>query len=55
MTFHRTQSPLSPSEEWKAWHTDNFIKEGHNYDRNKKFTVYTVYDIPMVIRDTGIE
>lgn len=40
---------------WRAWWTDDFITEGSTYNKNAKFTFYTVDDMPIAIRDTGIE
>jgi hypothetical protein len=41
--------------QWAAWWTDNFIEEGKTYTRNTKFRVWTVDDLPIQIRDTGVE
>jgi hypothetical protein len=41
--------------QWAAWWTDDFITEGDTYTQNKKFTIYTVDDMPISIRDCGIE
>ncbi|GGX02886.1 hypothetical protein [Aquimarina muelleri] len=40
---------------WSAWWTDDFVEEGDTYTHNKKFSFWTVDDMPIVIRDTGIE
>ncbi len=40
---------------WWAWWTDDFIEEGETYTKNKSVNFWTVDDMPLVIRDTGIE
>lgn len=41
--------------QWAAWWTDDFIREGNTYTKNQRFRVWTVDDLPILIRDTGIE
>ena len=41
--------------QWAAWWTSNFIEEGRTYNRNTRFQAWTVDDLPLVIRDCGVE
>lgn len=41
--------------QWEAWWTDDFIEEGKTYTHNRTFRVWTVDDMPIVLRDCGIE
>lgn len=41
--------------QWVAWWTENFIEEGETYTHNQTFRIWTVDDLPILIRDCGIE
>lgn len=40
---------------WAWWWTADFIKKDETYTRNQTFTFWTVDDLPIVIRDCGVE
>jgi len=41
--------------QWAAWWTSNFVEEGRSYTRNTPFRCWTVDDMPLLIRDCGVE
>jgi hypothetical protein len=41
--------------QWAAWYTDDFIEEDQTYIRNTNFRVWTIDNMPLSIRDCGIE
>jgi hypothetical protein len=40
---------------WDAWYTANAVKKDETYDIGTSFRVYTVDDLPLLLRDCGIE
>ena len=41
--------------QWADWYTDDFVESGGTYTQNREFIVWTVDDLPILIRDTGVE
>lgn len=41
--------------QWDIWYTDNEVFEKKTYTHNKKFTLWTIDSLPIVLRDCGIE
>lgn len=41
--------------QWAAWWTDDHIEEDDSYTHNRAFRFWTVDDMPIVIRDCGVE
>jgi hypothetical protein len=40
---------------WSAWYTDDTIEEGESYDLGTTFRVRTIDDLPLLLRDCGVE
>lgn len=41
--------------QWAAWWTDDFVEKDKTYTHNRIFRIWTVDDLPILIRDCGIE